>query len=50
MRHPIQQRLTMRNPPLESARGTLHTKHALAAALAISLLGALPGLAHAAPS
>ncbi len=47
MRHPTQQRLTMRNMPTPSAR-TAGTKTRLAALLAISLFGTLPYAAQAA--
>ena len=43
MRRPTQQRLTMRNLPIESVRRA-GAKNRLAATLAISLLGALPFL------
>jgi thiol:disulfide interchange protein DsbG len=49
MRRPTQQRLTMRNLPIESVRRA-GAKNRLGATLAISLLGALPCLAHAAPA
>jgi thiol:disulfide interchange protein DsbG len=48
MQRPTQQRLTMRNMPKESVRAAGAKRH-LAGFLAISLLGALPGLADAAP-
>src|SRR5271168_728870 len=40
----------MRNMPMKSVRSAAGAKHRLAGFLAISLLGALPGLAHAAPA
>jgi thiol:disulfide interchange protein DsbG len=48
MRSPTQQRLTMRNISTTSGQAT-GAKRRRAAMLALSLLGALPGLAHAAP-